>query len=509
MHVTTRDDVIRNFLLLKVGDICTELRRAESERIMRAQNFLADATVTALPSPDGGVIIHARTVDEVSIVIGGTVVGRSPYVRALKLGNSNIGGTTTYLAGSWRDGRAYRDEFGGRFQHQQIFGRPYAIDVEAERRSLGDRWLAEISHPFYTDLQRIAWRVRSGSSVDYVGFPTDSTLNRTLPVDRQFFDIGGVVRIGPPGRLTLLGASLSGDEDMPAAAPFVIGPDGLVDDPDASLRNRYRSHRMARANILWGVRDLSFKSRRGLDALTATQDVPAGFQLGTMFGRSLSVLGSRDDDIFMATDLYLGIVSRYATFRMQMQAEGRRANDTGIWDGILTSGRAAQYLKTSDRHTLTGSVEWSGGWNQRIPFNLGLNNRYAGVRGFANSRIVGGQRIVGRAESRWVVGPVSSLGDLGVAGFTDVGQLFAGDVPFGSRSPLSTAVGFSILAATPQRSARMWRMDLSMAVAGNPVGRRFELRLTGADNTKFFFREPDDIERTRERTVPSSVFRWP
>lgn len=507
IHVTTRDEVIRNFLLLRVGDRCTDLRRAESERILRAQPFLADASVTAATSPNGGVILRVRTVDEVSIVIGGAFNGGG--VRALRLGNSNLSGTSTYLAGSWRDGDGYRDAYGIRYGHQQVFGRPYTLDVEAERRSLGDRWLIETSHPFYTDIQRIAWRMRTGSSGEYVEFPTDSGLRRTLPVERRYFDIGGVTRIGPPGRLTLLGASLSGDEDTPDVAPVIIGPNGLEPDSDLTLRSRYRAHRMARANLLWGVRDLTFKRRTGYDALTATQDLPAGFQLGTMFGRSLSVLGSRDDDIFMAADLYLGIVGRYSAFRIQLQGEGRRENDTGVWDGILTSGRAAQYVKASDRNTLIGSVEWSGGWHQRIPFNIGLDDRRTGLRGFDNSQIVGGQRIIGRAESRWVIGPVTSYGDLGLAEFVEVGQLFAGDVPFGTRSPLSSSIGIGILAATPRGSARLWRMDIAMAMSGNPAGRRLEVRFSGADNTKFFFREPEDVERTRERTVPSSVFRWP
>ena len=507
LHVTTREDVIRNFILLREGDICTDLRRAESERILRAQAFLADASVTALPSAGGGITLYVRTVDEVSIIVGGAA--STGGVKALRLGSSNINGTSSYLAGSWRDGDGYRDEWGARYGHQQVFGRPYTLDVEVERKSLGEQWLVESSHPFYTDIQRVAWRMRTGSSSDYIEFPTDSALNRALPVERKFFDIGGVVRIGPPGRLTLLGASLSGDEDMPAVAPVIIGPDGLAEDTDLTLRGRYRDHRMARANVLWGVRDLTFKSRRGFDALRATQDIPAGFQLGTMFGRSLSVLGSRDDDIFLATDLYLGIVGRYSVLRLQLQGEGRRANDTGTWDGLLTSGRVAQYLKTSDRNTLIASVEWSGGWHQRIPFNLGLDDKRSGVRGFGNSRIVGGQRAIARAESRWVLGPVSQYGDLGIAAFADFGRLYAGDVPFGSRSPLSSSAGLSILAAVPRGSARLFRVDFAVALAGNPAGRRFEVRVSGADNTKFFFREPDDIERTRERTVPSSVFRWP
>ena len=488
--------------------MCTDLRRDESERILRAQSFLADASVTTVPSSEGrGVVLKVRTVDEVSLVLGGAISGGG--IRALRLGNSNLQGTTTYLAGSWRRTEGYRDGYGVRYGHQQIFGRPYSLDIELERMNLGDRWLVEAAHPFYTDLQRIAWRMRTGSSAEYTEFPADSGLGRALPVERRYFDIGGVTRIGPPGRLTLLGASLSGDEDVPAVAPVIIGPNGLVPDTSPELRGRYRAHRMARANVLWGVRDLTFKRRTGYDALTATQDIPAGFQLGTVFGRSLSVLGSRDDDIFLSADLYLGIVGRYSAFRIQLQGEGRRENDTGVWDGILTSGRAAQYVKAGSRHTLIGSAEWSGGWHQRIPFNLGLDDRRTGIRGFDNSTIVGGQRVIGRLESRWVLGPVSSYGDLGVAGFTDVGRLYAADVPFGTDSPLASSVGIGILAATPRGSARLWRMDLSVALSGNPAGRRFEVRFSGADNTKFFFREPDDVERTRERTVPSSIFRWP
>lgn len=508
-HVTTRDVVIRRFLLLKEGDMCTELRRAESERILRAQNFLAEASIAVRPSPNGGVALDVRTTDEAAIVLGGSVAGKMPPLQAITLGNSNINGTTTYLAGSWRAGQGYRDGFGGRFQHQQLFGRPYAMDVEAERRSLGERWFGEASHPFYTDLQRLAWRVRSGSSIDYIAFPTDSELDRAVRVDRRFFDIGGMVRIGPPGRLTLLGASLSGDEDAPAADPLIIGQTSLSADSDPTLRDRYVGHRIARANMLWGIRDITFARQTGLDALTATQDVPTGFQLGTMFGRSLSVLGSRDDDIFLAGDLYVGAASTYSTFRLQIQGEGRRSNDRGAWDGILTSGRAAEYIKASDRSTLIGSLEWSGGWKQRIPFNLSFTDPIAGVRGFANSRLVGGRRLVARLENRIVVGPVTSLGDLGVATFADVGQLLPGDVPFGTRSPLAASVGLSLLAAAPRHSARLWRMDVALAVHGNPAGRHLEIRFIGADNTKFFFREPNDVERTRELTVPSSVFKWP
>jgi hypothetical protein len=509
LHVTTREEVIRRFLLLKPGDVCTELRRAESERILRAQNFLADATIDVLPSAGGGIVLDVRTTDEASIVIGASIGAKNPPMRAIRFGNSNINGTTTYLVGSWRRDDQYRDEVGARFQHQQLFHRPYAADLQAERHSLGDRFVGEVSHPFYTDLQRIAWRARSGSTIDFIQFPTDSQLDRAVRLDRGFFDVGGMVRIGPPGRLTLVGASLSADRDSPAGDPVIIGPTGLSNDVDPTLRNRYESHRIARANFLWGVRDIAFRRMTGFDALTGTQDIPIGFQLGTMFGRSLAILGSRDDDIFLASDLYVGAAGKRSTFRFQTQAEGRRGNADGAWDGILMSGRMAQYLKTDARSVLIGSLEWSGGWKQRIPFNLSLDDPTAGVRGFRNSRLVGGRRIVGRAENRWQLGPVGSIGDLGAAAFADIGKLLPGDVPFGSESPYATSLGLSLLAAVPRHSARLWRLDLAVPIHGNTDRGRFEIRVSGADNTKFFFRESADVERTRELTVPSSVFRWP
>jgi hypothetical protein len=46
-HVTTRASTVASFLDVAVGEPCTEFRRSESERVLRAQPFLADASVRA------------------------------------------------------------------------------------------------------------------------------------------------------------------------------------------------------------------------------------------------------------------------------------------------------------------------------------------------------------------------------------------------------------------------------------------------------------------------------
>jgi hypothetical protein len=211
----------------------------------------------------------------------------------------------------------------------------------------------------------------------------------------------------------------------------------------------------------------------------------------------------------MSADLYMGVAGQRAAFRVQLQGEGRRSNDESRWDGVLTSGRVAQYVKLTNTHTFIGSAEWSGGWRQRVPFALTLGSNPGGVRGYGRSSTPAGQRAVVRAENRFRVGRPFGLGDAGVAVFADAGKLFAGDVPFGRETSIQSSVGLSLLAAVPPRSARLWRLDLAVPLGTEARGRRVEFRITSADRTAFFWREPPDIERARERTVPSSIFSWP
>ncbi len=509
VHTTTNPEVVRRFLLLRTGDRCDELRRTESERILRAQPFIADASVRVVRGSAGGVELDVRTTDEVALVLGVAAGGGNPAVRFIRAGDENIGGEGIYFAADWRAGGAFRNGYGARYMDSQLLGRPYIFIAEGHQTPLGNDWRVDASHPFYTDVQRIAWRAQAGASDDYVQFMNDVNSSHALRVVRNYFDLGGIVRLGPPGRLSLFGASVSGDDEQPGTQQVLVTRNGFAPDTQSALLNRYVVHRIARVNALWGVRDLGFRQVVGFDALTATQDLPIGFQLGTMFGRSLAVLGSRDDDIFMAGDLYVGAVGRTTALRFQLEGEGRRSNDSGLWDGILTSAHALEYFKASTRNTTTLSLEFSGGWRQRMPFNLTLSDPVGGVRGYASSNTPGGQRLVGRLEHRVFVGRAFNFGDFGLGGFADAGRLWAGDIPYGVTTPLRESVGFSLLATVPSASARLWRLDFAIATTPEANGHRFEVRLGNTDKTTYFLPEPTDIEATRERTVPSSVFRWP
>jgi hypothetical protein len=248
---------------------------------------------------------------------------------------------------------------------------------------------------------------------------------------------------------------------------------------------------------------------KGLDALTATQDFPVGFQVGTQFGRSVTAFGARDDDIFMSSDLYVGAIGHNNALRLQIEGEGRHDNSANLWDGMLANGVAIQYYKPVQSNTTTLSFAFSGGWQQRIPYNFTLSDPVGGLRGYSGSSTPGARRFVTRFDSRQYLGRPNGFADVGVGAFVEGGRLWAGDIPYGVNTPLRMSVGVSLLGSAPPSSPRIWRLDLAYALNPELGGRRFEIRVGSSDLTTFFLPEPFDVQATREQTVPSSVFRWP
>jgi hypothetical protein len=505
-HVTTKESVIRRYLALQLGDRCTEVRRAESERILRAQPFIADATVLAYDDGQGGVALTVSTVDEVSLIIGAGIGGGSG-VHSLLLGEDNLLGTALHAESQWRKG-VHRDTYAAKVVDYQFLGRPYQVRLEGGRRELGSDWGTELSHPFLTDLQRVSWRTTAGNANGYFYFRRPDALPAAIKLERSYSDIGGVVRIGPPlGRLALVGGSISFEDESPATSPIIVTDTALLADTSQALINRYTKHQTTRLNALWGVRNVHFVRVSGFDALEGTQDLRTGVQLATLLGKGARFLRGNERDWFGSTDLYLGMASPISFVALDVTGEGRR-DEEGNWDGILTHGRGALYLKPINRHTLISDLEWSGGWKQRIPFQLTFADRDGGLRGFRSADVGGARRVVGHIEDRYLIGRRKQIATFAVAAFAEGGKLWAGDSPFGVNTPLYASAGVSLLAASPPQSRRTFRADLAFPVRG-PRGHGWEARLTVTDLTRAFRIEPRDISNNRERSVPASVFNWP
>ncbi len=503
----TAPDVVENFLLLRKGDRCTPVRRSESERVLRAMPFIADASVTAYP--DGqGVRLEVVTVDEPSIVASIGVTSRSPYVTRLTLGSANVNGRGAYSALTWRQGFFYRDVWAGRYSNYQLFRRPVQLHLQGGRRELGSDMIGEVSYPFLTDVQRLAWRVSGGFSDEFARFRRKDAPTLSLESKRDFMDVAAVGRIGRPGDLGLLGFQLSMDNQDPEFAPVVVTRDGVIPDSTSALIGRYAAYRSVRLNTLIGYRHMQFRRVTGFDALTGPQDLPMGIQLGATIGRSVPGSSSTaTGETFLGGSLYLGAASEVAYAALQVDTDARRIPEQG-WDDVLSHGRAAVYFKPHPKHLLTAEVQFAGGWKARVPYQLALGDARFGIRGHESSHLAGARRTFARVEERWRVANIRGAAEAAIGVFADAGFVSAGDVPLGTNSGVRSAVGLSLMVAAPRRSQRMWRLDLAFPTS-RADGASLQLRLNNVHRTRAFWRAPQDIRRARDRVQPQSVFSWP
>jgi hypothetical protein len=475
LHTTTRPGAIGSFLLLEVGEPCTEIERAESERILRIQPFLAHATVHAVPDSTGGVRIEVQTIDEFALVFGMRFRGLTPS--SILFGNDNVRGQGLSLAANVERGDLYRTGAGIRGVANQVLGRPYRIRFVAQRAPLGGTVSVDFAHPFFTDLQRNAWHMGFADENRYSSFlPADGDA-LSLRVRRSLWDLGVVRRVGLGRRSAFAGVLLTREAVSPDDRVVIVSDSGLVVDESGSLGAPAPGYRNVRVNAVVGVRALSFKPVRGFDALNAVQDVATGAQIGTLVGRGVPRLGDDGDDIFVSTDLYAGVGSASSFAAMRIEGEARRDAQTDRWESMVLSGRLAWYLKRTSTQVLITSVEYGGVWRMRVPFQLTLGDRGGGVRGYSDSRVAGARRGVARLEGRWSLGRLGGHGALGLAGFADAGRVWAGDAPFGVNSPTRVGLGVGLLAAVPRESQRLWRLDLVVPVSADRHA-GWEIRLT-------------------------------
>ena len=503
LHMTTHPRVVENLILLKKGEPCSLLLRLETERLLRAQPFLADATITAYESGRDSVLVEVVTIDEPAVLGSLGLHNGDPYLRALQFGNGNLRGRGVSTLAGWRHGGFYRDTWQLRYSNFQLFSKPVQMHLTGIRRDHGYDATGQLTYPFFTDVQTVAWRVAGGANEILVPFRFPGQAAVSLGVRQQFVDAGAVARIGELGLLTILGGSISLERGRPVGEPVVVTDSGLRPDSGVMLRDRHQAFRSSRVNLLVGYRQVNFLRVSGFDALSGTQDMRRGVQAAFTVGRGLAIAGASTDELFMSGNLYGGVGSSVSFAGLEVLAEGRRM--AGVWENMLLSGRFGTYFRPHPRHTITGSVEYSAGRRQWLPFQLALGDPRGGVRGYEDADLGGAARLVARLEERWRVGNIRGTGDLGFALFGEAGKLWAGDAPYGQTTQYMPSVGVAVLAAVPRRSRRIWRLDIAFPLK-REAGAEWGMRLTNEDRTRAFWNEPNDVRRNRERSGLVTAF---
>lgn len=503
-------DVVRAYLRLKVGRACLEQDRADSERMLRAQRFIASAAVTPIPVGPGRVRIRVDVVNEFELVIGGGLRGLT--LDEVRLGSLDWAGKGRTVIGSLKRGGAYRDGVGLLVAQPGFLGAPATLTVAADQDPLGGGARATLFQPLVADGQRVAFIVNVDTDTEYQRLLRGALDPVAVRTEHSTYQAGVLRRMGGArGRraIGLLGVIVSGalaktDENL-----VEISDTGLLPVSDSALVGRYPTYRSNHAAGVLAVRGLRFRTVSRFDALRAEQDVATGAELTLMAGPSIGTQRNDRDD-FVAFNLYAGRTSTSVFTSLGVRFDGRRQTgaDSPFWLASVGSVRFARYRLLNATSTRQLTISASGVQGVGLPMQLSMADAEGGLIGYANSTLAGGRRLTARLEQRRLVSRESFWADIAVGSFVDVGRIWAGDVPYGQTGPLMASTGLSLQAAYPSGGKRLYRVDFGIPMRRGPGDAKFVLRVSATDRTQARTPEPRDVIRSRLEAGPASLLRW-
>ncbi len=525
LHVRTRRGVIERELLFGPGDCFDQYLLEETERLLRAYQFLSQVDLFGVPQPDGSYHVIVDTQDQWSTQVD-LRLGLEDGLRmeGFRLRETNLLGTGQELGLFYIDRDVTRD-YGIAFATPQLAGTRWDLSGALGRTRAGTLAQQVVAYPFVGEVGHWAARqsfTREDQFFDYITFDSTRIDSRHLlmPVREKNFDVGLGVRIGKRGNLTVLGAMISYEAlTYPGVPQLTVGGsfDERVDADSATvneLAGQTEQLGSIRVGALLGQRNIWWVKRRGYDSLRGQQDIPLGAEAGLAFARSIPSL-ERDNDLVSSFRLYLGIEYGEALFVGRVRADVRRDFDAieaeDEWKDLYSESELLNYWKPSalPRHTFLLRVASTAAWNTRTPFQLTLGGD-RNLRGYREERFPGGRRLVVSAEDRIYFGwPWREVFDLGATLFIDTGRMWPGDVPFGEDSGWRATAGIGLRGSFPAGSRSSFRLDIAAPMSGLSPS-KFRVIFSATELLGITGLASPDVQllRSRKEGVSGELFRF-
>ncbi|HEX7091126.1 MAG TPA: BamA/TamA family outer membrane protein [Longimicrobiales bacterium] len=513
LHARTRAYVIRRELLFDAGDCYDPLLLRESERLLRAYDFLSHVDIFGLRQPDSTWHVIVDTRDEWSTQLDLRVrFDGGVRFDGVRLRENNLLGTGQAVAFHYIERDVTRDVIVS-YATPQLARTRWDLRVAAGRTRAGTLVDQVIAYPFVGEIGKWAFRQsfrREDRFFDYIAGDAVENETRVLfPVRDKAVDLAAIARVGHPGALTLFGVAIGFRElSFPGAdsAEIVRGKDfnatsGADSALLAEIQRQAEPAENVRLMLLLGKRNVRWVQRRGFDSMRGVQDIRLGAEAELAIGRSLG-LGRTDRDLITSLGLYGAREDAGILLAGHLRLDARKDyDDGGRWKDLFVEGEGFAYWKPGgdSRHTLVLRAAGAGGWQTRTPFQLTLGGDRA-LRGYARERFPGGRRVIFSVEDRIYIGwPLPDVLDLGATIFADVGRVWPGDVPFGTDSGWRTTAGFGLRGSFPAGGRTTYRLDLAFPVGHHAKPRDVRLILSIGELLGLVTR-PDDTQMPRART---------
>jgi Omp85 superfamily domain len=429
LHINTRVPVIETQLLFKTGDPYVQRTIDETERILRANDYLYDAWIRPVSYDGKTVVLQVRTRDTWTL---------NPGINFSRQGGANTSSIeleekNLLFHSTWtRLGLVYSDADDGSTKALRLDLPFYALDT---RRAAGTYLFDSIRND-----PRYAYGEEVGK----------------YEHDEQFVEAYGGWSAGLQDgwvRRWTAGVTYHRDRFAPVVGEELGGP--LPEDRELVYP--------------WLGVDLvqdNYQERTNQDQIERTEDVLVGLRAGARIGYAAEAIGSDRDALMLSAYAQNGWDFNAASSLFMTAAASGRVEDDGLRNAVL-SAEARYYRTTSERTKFFATV------NGVITEKLDADEQVLlggeeGLRGYPLRYQAGTSRALLTLEERYYTGwyPFRLFHVAGAA-FVDVGRTWGTDVTGATSDGLLKDVGVGLrLGSSRSAFGNVIHIDLAFPLDG-------------------------------------------
>jgi outer membrane protein assembly factor BamA len=458
LHIITRDSVIRQQLLFAPGDLYTTRLVAESERLLRQNDYLYDVTVEPVKFDNGVVDIRVRTRDVWTLNPGISLSrGGGETSSGVKVAEGNFLGTGSSLRLGYKD-TVDRQTTSFQFHDRNIGGSWTSLFLGLADNSDGHTTDIRLIRPFYAlDTRRSAGATFFDNAQEVSFYDLGNKVAeyaQDSAVHSAFFGWSRGLRDGWARRWTV---GIVHDEQR-----FTTVPGGIL--PQLLPADRLLVYPFIGFEMLQD----KFASTSNRDQIDRTEDFYMGTRLSVSIGLASDSTGSDRDSVVYRFDASKGFGS-IAKKALLLSSSINGRVDGGSTANSEISLSARYYNQISNKRLFFMTLGGSRGQNLDLD-NLAVLGGDNGLRGYPLRYQVGDSKLLLTAEERYFTDWYPfRLFRVGGAMFADIGRSW-GPGPLGSE-PVGWLkdVGIGLRLAPTRASGReIIHIDIAFPLDGDP-----------------------------------------
>ena len=459
LHIETRKSVIQKFLLFREGDIYSPERLAETERNLRAMQFLKSASVVPSAPHDGVVDVVVTTQDSWSIAPetqAGSKGGKSTV--GATLSETNLLGLGKDLELGWQHG-VDRSRIGVGYTDPAFFAPYWKANFGYGVNSDGYDHRFQVSRPFYS------FATPWATELSFTGFRQfDHLYGGGLEIERfrqkhrEIVASFGLALAPNDIRAQRITAGIHAVDDS-----FFLMKNDVPQQLPTDREFRYLF-------VRYDSTENDFVKLNFINKDVRYEDFNLGRQYSIEAGVSPHSLGADHNTSYVraaAGDgkwLGDGFVMPAVSLSSRLDGGLQNAVATSSLLFVRRGGRAS--YPTAFFSRLAVSSGWRMDAEQQF-FADGLS----GLRGYRAHAFAGSRAMVINIEERLYLGrEILQLASPGIVAFADAGN--ATNQGFTSLLRLKSDIGIGLRLGLPRTPKNLLRVDLAYALNRDPLGRK-------------------------------------